>query len=131
MDVRVENKMRTFLHSDKHGNKYKIGVCYGRDKKKSSNHIIILVGFSRIDDFLGSNFGVLANNIYHRILRGLKIKPDSVSWYQYYPGYNGFSDTCEEILMDWDDCSEKYKIFIRKAVPKDKIEELLSQLKLI
>ena len=53
MDARVENKMRTFLHKDKHNNKYKIGICYGKDDAlKEPNHIIIFIDCIFIKQFI-------------------------------------------------------------------------------
>ena len=132
MDARVENKMRTFLHKDKHNNKYKIGICYGKDDAlKEPNHIIIFIGSSRIDDFLGANFSYFVNLIYNKILKGTNILPNQVSWYQYYPGYNGFRDTCEEVLMDWEPQKERYNIFIRKIIKKDDLEKIIANIKSI
>lgn len=132
MDARIQSKMRTFLHKDKDNNKYKIGVGYGilRDSKEP-NYIVILIGASRIDDFLGANFSYFVNLIYEKVLKNLAISPEQVSWYQYYPGYNGFKDTCEEVLMDWDSQKEKYKIFMRKAVKDSDLDNILISLKSI
>jgi hypothetical protein len=132
MDARIQSKMRTFLHKDKDNNKYRIGVGYGiLNKTQEPNYIIILIGASRIDDFLGANFSYFVNLLYNKVLRSLSIPPEKVSWYQYYPGYNGFKDTCEEVLMDWDSQKEKYKIFMRKTVKDSDLENILGTLRAI
>lgn len=132
MDARIKNKMRTFLHKDKYNNRYRIGICYSVVfENNKPKYKIIFIGSSRIDDFLGANFSYFVNLVYNKVLKSLSISPYQLSWYQYYPGNNGFKDTCEEVIMDWDEQTEKYTFFIRKTIKNIEIEKLIDSMRTI
>lgn len=129
MDAKIKNNMKTFLYKDSQKRKYKIGVYYGNKGIDGGNiHIIILIGMSRIDDFLGANIEYFINYIYKKVMESFSIPHDDVCWYQYYPGYNGFKDTCEEILVDWDDKKGVYKLFMRKGIDRKEITKMIETL---
>lgn len=133
MDAVIKEKMRTFLFKSDKGGKYLIGVCYGRyllnNSLKEEKHFIIFIGESRIDDFLGSNIAYFANLVHDKVISKTKIKDKPIEWYQYYPGYNGFADTFEEVLLDWDSDKERYCLFLRRVIDKDQVKLLINSLK--
>lgn len=122
MDDKISKYMRSFMYKDSYGSHYKIGLTYSEQEDK----VIMLIGLSRIDDFLGSHFQEIATCIYYKYLKQKGFEPEDIIWSQCYPGHQGFKDSYEWVLLDW--YLDKYVMFYRKPMTKEEIENFKSSL---